>query len=373
MRMSRALAVEIVAVAVILLALRGGILGWTLAAVVLITALVLGVPVHGMTTLERLARRRRFRARASSRRRGTDLPATLVPLGRWVPDLAVRQTRSTRGDDVGVLTDGESWTALLGLVSDEVLLSDQSREIDLAALRGLTVQDDITFATLQVIDLVIPAPSRVMLPAGSPALESYTQILGGTQLPAAVRRTWIGVRLDPRLCLEAIGVRGAGDEGIYATLRFGLHRVQSALKRQGIITRELTAHQINDVLAMTAGTSGDDGYASSEEHWDHWSCEGFEHAGHTVDGWGPRPQEAHEHLLTELGSLPIIMGISSYTLDSRDRARGAVRVMAARSVDAVAALNDLSSRCSQIDFAVLGGDQVPVLLGTLPMAREVAA
>ena len=372
MRMSRALAVEIVAVTVILLALKGGILGWTLAVAVLVAALVLGVPVHGMTTLDRLGRRRRFRARAASRRRGSDLPATLVPLGRWVPDLAVRQTHSARGDDVGVLTDGESWTALLGLVSDEVLLSDVAREIDLAALRGLTVQDDITFATLQVIDLVIPAPSRVMLPTGSPALESYTQILGTPTLPAAVRRTWIGVRLDPRLCLEAIGVRGAGDEGIYATLRFGLHRVQSALKRQGIVTRELTAHQINDVLAMTAGTTGD-GQGSSEEHWDHWSCEGFEHAGSTVDGWGPRPQEAREQLLAELGGLPVVMGISSYTLDSRDRARGAVRVMAARPTDAVAALRELGERCPQIDFAAAGGDQVPVLLGTLPMAREVAA
>ncbi len=373
MRMSRALALEIVVIVVALLALKGGVLGYALAGLLLVTALILGVPIRRMTLIDRMVRRRRFRRRNAPSRRSANLPTSLAPLGKWVPELSVKQTRSARGDDVGVVTDGECWTALLGLVTDDQLFPDKSRDIDLSALRGLTVQDDITFATLQVIDFVVPAPSRVMLPNGSVAIESYNQILGSASVPPSVRRTWIGVRLDPRLCLEAIGTRGASDEGIYATLRFGLHRVQSALKRQGIITRELTANQINDVLAVTAGTSADAFGQPSVEHWDHWSCDGFEHAGRVIESWGPTPAETHAEVLQTLSGLSIIFGVCSYTLDSHDRSGGAVRVMTTNVAAAKNALAAIKKSSPRVDFAAPGGEQVPVLLGTIPMARQVAA
>ena len=108
-----------------------------------------------------------------------------------MPGLTVNQTRSARGDDVGVITDGSSWTALLGVSSDNNLFADRDDHIDLSALRGLTVQDDIVFAALQVITYTVPAPASVMLMPGSPAIQSYAQIPSDA-VPPAVRRTWIG-------------------------------------------------------------------------------------------------------------------------------------------------------------------------------------
>lgn len=373
-RLRRAVVWEIVLVAVVLLALTRQPVALAGAAVLLIAAVVLGIPFKGITWLERLRRRGRFRRRSHDRAKNPALPTDLVPLGEWVPDLAVSQTRSARGNDVGVITDGLSWTALLGISSDDHLFADRNDRIDLSALNGLTVQDDIVFAALQLITYTVPAPATVMLTPGSPAIESYAQILGGHRVPPAVRRTWIGVRLDPRLCLEAIASRGASNEGIYATLRFGLHRVQSALKRQGITTHELTALEINDVLALTAGSAPDFTSERTQEAWDHWTCDGFAHCGRGVTSWGAEPSAGYQGLVDELSGVPIIFGIASYTLDRRDRPAGGVRVVAPTSAAATAAMASLQQRLGdRLAFAPAGGDQVPAMLGTVPLGREVRA
>ena len=167
----------------------------------------------------------------------------VIPIAQWGPGLTVNQTRSAQGAEVGVVTDGRSWTGVLALNSDDVLVADSGEKIDLEALSGLTRQDDIVFAGLQVVTYTVPAPVSVLFPQGSPAPRAYAEI-SGSEGPPAVRMTWLCVRLDPRLCLEAVARRGASTDGIYATLRFGMHRVQAALKRQGIVTRALTPLEI---------------------------------------------------------------------------------------------------------------------------------
>jgi len=364
---------ETVVIAVALLAVRHTVFSLIAAGVLLITALVLGIPVGGLTLIQRIGRRARFQRRARERASDPALPTDLVPLGEWVPGLTVSQTRSARGDDVGMITDGSSWTALLGVASDDALFADKDDRIDLSALRGLTVQDDIVFATLQVITYTVPAPAGVMLMPGSPAVRSYLEIMG-TNAPPAVRRTWIGVRLDPRLCLEAIASRGASNDGVHATLRFGLHRVQSALKRQGITTRELTAMEINDVLALTAGSAPDFGDVRSREEWDHWDCDGFAHCGRRVTGWGEDPSSGYQALLDALSGANAVFGVTSYTLDGSDRSAGAVRLVAPTPDQAVNAMNALQEALSgRISFGPAGGDQVLAMLGTVPLGRQVEA
>lgn len=372
-RLGRAVIWEVVLIAAVLAVLTMETAGFIVAGVLLVGAIVLGVPFGGLTVLERIRRRRRFAGRASQRAENPALPTDLVPLGEWVPGLSVSQTRSASGDDVGVIADGGSWTALLGVTSDDNLVAARDDQIDLAALSGLTVQDDIVFAALQVITYTVPAPAGVMLTPGAPAIASYQQILGEGTVPPAVRRTWIGVRLDPRLCLEAIASRGASNDGIYATLRFGLHRVQSALKRQGITTRELTALEINDVLALTAGSAPDFGAERSRENWDHWSCDGFAHVGRGIASWGAEHSVGYQRLLDALSSAPIVFGVTSYTLDKDDRAAGGLRVVAPTSAAAAQTMTDLQQALGdQLSFAPAGGDQVPAMLGTVPLGREVS-
>ena len=133
--------------------------GYAIASLVLIAAVALGIPFGRITGVQRIARRLHFGRRARNKGANPALPVDMVPLGEWVPGLTVSQTRSARGDDVGVITDGSSWTALLGISSDNNLFADRDDSIELAALRGLTVQDDIVFAALQVITYTVPAPA----------------------------------------------------------------------------------------------------------------------------------------------------------------------------------------------------------------------
>ena len=372
--LGRAVVWEIVLAVVVLLALYRQIWSLVAAVLVVIAAVLILVPFRGLNLVDRLLRRARFRQRVRRKDANSTLPTDLVPLGEWVTGLAVKQTRSARGDDVGVITDGSSWTALLGISSDDNLFADRDDSIDLDALRGLTVQDDIVFAALQVITFTVPAPASVMLTPDSQAPASYGQILAAGQLPPAVRRTWIGVRLDPRLCLEAIASRGASDEGIYATLRFGLHRVQSALKRQGIVTHELTALEINDVLATTSGSTPDFGAQRSSEGWDHWWCDGFVHSGRQITSWGAEPSVGYQQLLDALAGASAIFGVTAYTLDRWDHTAGAVRVVGPNQQAAQAAMAELVNRLGNtVSFAPSGGDQVPALLGTVPLGREVVA
>lgn len=372
--MAKAVVFQIIAFSVLLLGLRQQLWSSIVAGLIVIAAVLILVPFKKLNLLDRASRRARFRRRARTRATNSTLPTDLVPLGEWVPGLAVKQTRSARGEDVGVITDGSSWTALLGISSDDNLFADRDDRIDLAALQGLTVQDDIVFAALQVITFTVPAPAAVMLTPDSLALASYGQILAKGQLPPAVRRSWIGVRLDPRLCLEAVASRGASDEGIYATLRFGLHRVQSALKRQGITTHELTALEISDVLATTSGSTPDFGAQRSSEGWDHWWCDGFVHCGRQITSWGAEPSVGYQQLLDALAGAPIIFGVTSYTLDRWDHAAGAVRVVGPNPDAAQSAMAELTHRLGAgLVIAPSGGDQVPALLATVPLGREVMA
>lgn len=370
-RLGEAVRWEVGVLLVVLLALTGRVLGFVLAGVVLILMVGIGVPFGGKNLIDRVRRRLDFRARARDRVETPEVPAELVPLGQWLPGLSVNQTRSARGDDVGVITDGVSWTALLGVVSDDELIADSGEQIDLDALSGLTVQEDIIFAALQVITFTSPAPARVMLTADSPAIASYAEIAQGDP-PPAVRRTWLGVRLDPRLCLEAVASRGATNDAIYATLRFGLHRVQSALKRQGIDTRELTAREIYEVLSLTSGASPERSANRSQEFWDHWECDGFIHRGRQVASWGENASLGYQAVLDALDNAPIVFGLTSFTLDRSNHAAGAVRFVT-MDVDSALRVDDwLSSQvANRVTFTASGGDQVPAMLGTVPLGRDV--
>ncbi len=348
-------------------------IGYVTAGLVIIALLSVGVPIGGQSLLDRIGARLSFRSRARERVDEPDQPVELVPLAQWLPGLSVNQTRSARGDDVGVITDGVSWTALLGLDSDDELLADTGERIELAALNGLTVQDDIVFAALQVITFTVPAPSVVMVGAGSPAVTSYREI-SRADAPPAVRRTWIGVRLDPRLCLEAVASRGSSNDAIYATLRFGLHRVQSALKRQGIDTHELSAREIFDVLALTSGASPEGGPQRSVEHWDHWECDGFIHRGRRVESWGDNTSLGYQAVLDVLDDAPIVFGLTSFTLDRDNHASGAVRIV---TTDVSSATSVDEWMAGQLDGRVSlrpgGGDQVPAMLTTVPLGRDIAS
>ncbi|WP_203567895.1 type VII secretion protein EccE [Aestuariimicrobium ganziense] len=372
--LTTALAWEFALVVIALVALLWRPTGLYLAGGLLVLLLVVGLPVvRGRSLLSLLASRWRFVRRRRARVTDPgDMPVDLVPLAQWVPGLQVNQTRSAQGHDVGVVTDGESWTAILALATDDALLSDSGERVDLDALKGLTRQDDIVFAGLQLVTYTVPAPVQALLRPDSVAAKAYLELSGG-DVPPAVRRTWICVRLDPRLCLEAVARRGASNDGIYATLRFGLHRVQAALKRQGIITRALSPMEIYEVLSFTTGSTPDHAADRSSESWTTWSCDGLVHSGRQVRSWGDNTSLGYQSLLQTLDRTPVLFAVSSYTVDADSRVTGGVRLVTPTTAAAQQAQQHLSAALDRsVKLAAPGGAQVPAVLATVPLGRPVA-
>lgn len=368
------LAWQLVVVTVLLVLATRTWWGVGVAAAVLLAAILLSIPVNGRSLWATVHLRQRFTARQRGLVDSPDLPSELVPLGRWLPRLQITQTRSAAGGEIGVVADGTSWAALLELTSDDVLIVDDGAELNLEGLGKLIQQDDVLFAGIQVVTLTVPAPTGAMLTADSPAAASYHEILGGAAVPPAVRRTWITLRMDPRLCLEAVDRRGSGLEGVLATLRFGLHRAQATLKRQGVATRALDPLAIAEVLALASGASPHHEGRRTDETWKQLSCDGLVHETRTISSFGSDPTANYQALLDAVAQCPAMMVLTSFTLSPGQPARGAVRHICHDEEQAAACDEELVPELAgRLSFGPLGGVQVPGLLATVPLGRQVEA
>lgn len=364
--------VETAALAVVLAVLSRQVVWMVVAGVVLLAVLALVLPFGGRSLWRRLLLRIGFARRRPSRVRSGDVPADLVPLAEWIPGLSVSQTLTGRGEEVGVITDGRGWTAVLAITSDDNLIADKGEQLNLTAMEGLTTQDDVVFAGVQIVTYTVPAPTTVLLGGDTQAAQAYRQITRTP--PPTVRRTWLCVRLDPRLCLQAVERRGLGKDGIYATLRFGLHRVQSVLKRQGIETRALDPLGIYEVLALTAGSGPDHGEERSSEQWRHWTCDGLHHSGHLVDRWGSSPSAGYGQLLEAVAAAPVLFAVTSYTFAPGQPASGGVRLVTPNAELAGPAEEHVQAQLARaVRMAPPGGTQIPTVLATVPLGRGAAA
>lgn len=360
----------VIVVAVILVLQRQT---WALAAAgaVVLIAILLSVPVNGRTLLGTLKTRRRFGARGRQRVAAPDFASDLVPLAQWLPALELTQIKDAHDTEIGVVADGSSWAGVLEVQADNSLFTDRGANLDLNTLSALTRQDDVLFAGIQVVTLTVPAPSGAMLPAKSPALGAYREVVGD-QTPPALRRTWIAVRLDPRLCLEAIGRRGSGQIGVFATLRFGLHRAQALLKRQGMVTEPLDPVEIADVFGLTTAAAPDHGEERSNEEWNAWVCDNLIHESREVSRFGANPSATYQRLLDVVALAPAMMAVTSVTVAPGEPLRGAVRLVTATREQATEADEFVvASLQGDVRFGPLGGVQVPGLLATVPLGRQI--
>lgn len=366
-QLSNALLVEVSLVAIVFGVLSGRLVGYIVAAAVALVTLLLLIPIRGRSLLRGLALRTSYSRRRPAPVPENELPLDLVPLAEWVSGLAVTRTVTGRGGEVGVITDGSAWAAVLALRSDDELLADKGEAIDIDSLAALTVQDDVVFAGVQLVTYTVPSPTLVLLGEGSRAASAYLEITA-EQPPPTVRRSWLCLRLDPRLCLEAVARRGAGNEGIYATLRFGLHRAQSVLKRQGIETRALTPMEINEVLSLTVGSGPERSEQRTAEGWSHWQCDGLLHTGQLVRRWGANMSAGYRALLDAVASAPVLFAVTSYTMTRSQAATGGIRLVSPNAESATVAIAHVTRALgSDVRLAPAGGTQVPTMLATVPL------
>ena len=360
---------QIVLVVVAALVLRMQIWSIAVAAVALLVALLLTIPVNGRTLGASVGTRRSFATRARRRVEHPEVPAELVPLAQWVPKLEVTQIKDAHDGEIGVVADGESWSGILEVTSDNSLFTDRGARLDLAVLGSLTRQDDVVFSGIQIVTYTVPGPAAAMLPPTSPALQAYREI-AGRATPPAVRRTWIALRLDPRLCLEAVDRRGSGQIGVFATLRFGLHRAQATLKRHGMPTEPLDPLGIADVLALATGAADHATGERSNESWEHWVCDSLIHKTREVTGFGDAPSAPYQRLLDAVAQAPAMFAVTSLTISPGEPPRGAVRLVTA-NLDQAAVADEFVMR-GGLRLGPLGGNQVPGLLATIALGRQIS-
>ncbi|MDO5286809.1 MAG: type VII secretion protein EccE [Actinomycetia bacterium] len=361
-----ALLVEVGVLLVVLLVLARW---YVMAGVVAFLALVLLVPVRGRSALGWARKAYRYAGRKPTSRVSAEMPEDLVPLAQWVPGLTVTQTSLGRGGELGVIADGEAWTAVLALTSDDELLADRGEAIDLDQLSGLTRQDDIIFAGVQVVTYTVPAPTTVLLGGESSAATAYREIVA-TAMPPTLRRTWLCLRLDPRLCLEAVARRGSSNDGVFATLRFGLHRVQTVLKRQGIETRALAPVELYEVLSLVTGSGSGPTEERSRESWTTWACDGLVHCGQMVRRWGATASIGYQQLQDAIAQAPVLFAVTSYTLTPTRRATGGLRLATIDEAGAEDAITFTRQRLAgNVRLDSPAGNQIPTLLATVPLGR----
>lgn len=363
-------------------------MGLGLGIFVITATLLFILPLsHGQTLGQVLGRRWAYGQRHP---RSDVRPDALQPLAEWLPRLTVTDTQTGRGEEIGVIFDGDAWTAVLAVIDDDEIIAEDaaSARLSLTGLDELTAADDILFDGLQVVTHVVGAPAELVLGPRSPLAAAYAEL--GAPTPPAVRSTWIAVRLDPRRCLAAVTRRGpsnhdVGPEGPLAALRFGLHRVQSQLKLRGLSTRFVDAAEVRDVLARVGsgadGTrgpkvsdagAGSDAGVVSDEDWETWACDGFTHVGRSIRDWGEDPDTAYGDLVRAAADAPVLWGVVAYTVGHGRAATGAVRLVAAdadATIDAVDAVCDGAADAG-LWFDPPGGLAVPVVLGTVPLGRR---
>nr|WP_231979411.1 hypothetical protein [Tessaracoccus coleopterorum] len=149
---------QIVLVVAVALALRMQIWSISLAALMLLAALLLTIPVNGRTLGRTVRTRRRFASRARHRLEHPDVAAELVPLAQWLPKLEVTEIKDAHDGEIGVVADGESWSGILEVTSDNSLFTDRGARLDLAVLGSLTRQDDVVFSGIQIVTYTVPGP-----------------------------------------------------------------------------------------------------------------------------------------------------------------------------------------------------------------------
>lgn len=362
---------QVVLVVIAVLLVQREVWAYVAAALVLLVAILLSVPVNGRSIPATLRLHVAFRRRARARVDEPDHPSGLVPLAQWLPHLELTQIKDAHDGDLGVTADGDSWSGLLEVTADHSLFTDRGAELDLDALAALTRQDDVVFAGVQVVTLTVPAPSAGILPDGSPALQAYREIIRG-ELPPALRRTWVALRLDPRLCLEAVGRRGDGQTGVFATLRFGLHRAQALLKRHGMVTEPLDPLGIADAIALTTAASPEPTEPRTREDWKAWICDGLVHESRPVHGFGESPSVAYQRLLDVVATSPAMMAVTSLTVSPGRPPEGAVRLITPNVERAIAADEAMVAGLGgRLKLGPLGGIQVPAMLATVPLGRRI--
>lgn len=290
-----------------------------------------------------------------------------------IPKLVVANGSDHDRQPVGLAWDDGSWTAVLLVEPTPELISNASNSAPLPlSVLGPCLEDrGVVLDSIQVIWHTYPGSAA--LPADSPALNSYLEVLG--PLPAAARRTtWVAVRLDPRRCPAAIRERGGGVVGAHRALIGALSRVRNALDSREIPTRPLDPDELLragvTACELNAAVAGGGG-VKLQERKNRVIAAGVRHTSYAITRWPKGKVSTTLNSLTSVRALSatVAMSISPSTDDGQVGLRGVVRVSARNEQELDAADKRLNSVAERAGVALtpLRGLQVAGLAATLPL------
>ncbi|HEY9473862.1 MAG TPA: type VII secretion protein EccE, partial [Mycobacteriales bacterium] len=348
--------------------------GVGLAGVIVVLTLT---PVGGRWLHQMIAMRWRFWWRVPRQVVDPQVDPRLAPLRELLPDLDVLAAEGRGGEQLGIVSDGQSWVALVAVYGDDdELLPRQAAtpRLPVRDLADVLSVDDIRLAGVQVLLHTVPAPSGLL--AGRIGTATSYQQLSAGLVPAA-QLVWVALRLDPALCPDAVAARGGGQDGVHRALRRCVARTTEVLESAGIRSRGLAAEEVRAALATSAGVAPRRAPATDTRHtgedWRGWTCDGVVHNTFWLRGWPADVSRGIAALTERLVNLPVLFTTLSLTLmpGSGDRVRfqAMVRISAVSAEAARQVGSALHKAMSALGFRVerMDGEQAPAALATMPI------
>ncbi len=290
-----------------------------------------------------------------------------------VPDLVIARGADHERRPLGLAWHQGAWTAVLLVDPAPGLITavGSAPSLPLGALAPTLEDRGVVLDAISVIWHCYPGSAA--LPANSPALNSYLEVLG--PLPAAARRTtWIAVRLDPRRCQAAIRERGGGVVGAHRALIGALSRVRNALESTGVAIRPLDPDELIRAgisAAELTSVAGSNTSVSLREKWSGVTAGGVGHASYAITGWPAKGVRNDLNALTGVRALSstLSLTISPSTEQGQVGLRGMVRVSARTPGELDRADDRLKALADKLDITLtpLNGLQVSGLSATLPL------
>ena len=297
--------------------------------------------------------------------------ARVALLRLLVEDLVVASSTDHEQQPVGLSWHRGAWTAALAIDPVPVMVSPVGAHTDvpLAALAHCLRDRGVVLDSIGVIWHCYPGSSR--LPADSPAVAAYNEVLG--PLPAVAQRsTWVTVRLDPSRCPDAVHERGGGVAGAHRALLGALSRVQGALDAAGLNSRVLSTDELLRAAVSCAELAAEVGQSARVELNERWGgvrSGGVAHAGYSISNW---PLETGRlDALTSIRALSTTVALALSTGTEHDNVglRGLVRVSARTAEELATAEGRLTALTAGSGIRVfrLNGQHAQAVASTLPV------
>ncbi|WP_158574148.1 type VII secretion protein EccE [Streptomyces triticagri] len=186
---------------------------------------------------------------------GSPLPA-VAPALRPFPYTAGREE-----DPIGMIGDGSRLIAVLQVEAGDENPGPRARGHALrSAHDGITLPlglltealqaTDVPLASVQLVQQVRPAVTPRLPPDAVPRL-AYAPHVADTAI-AALRLTWVALRLDPELCPEAVAARGGAGIGSQRCLALAARRLTVRLRSGGFRPAVLSQSALHSALSTAA-------------------------------------------------------------------------------------------------------------------------